>query len=73
VGPIRMELDIYNKIIVVKTTRECINIFKTLKPILIEAWECDEKKIINYSETECLIYYDIDILEKYLDTIIILN
>ncbi len=41
VGPIRMELDIYNKIIVVKTTRECINIFKTLTPILIEAWECD--------------------------------
>lgn len=73
VGPIEIELNIENKIIIIQTTEEWVELLKVLKPILIEAWECNEKKLIKCSETEYIIYYNIKILEKYLDTVIILN
>lgn len=73
VGPIEIELNIENKIIIIQTTEEWVELLKILKPILIEAWECNEKKLIKCSETEYIIYYNIKILEKYLDTVIILN
>lgn len=73
VGPIEIELNIENKIIIIQTTEEWVDLLKILKPILIEAWECNEKKLIKCSETEYIIYYNIKILEKYLDTVIILN
>ncbi len=73
VGPIEIELNIENKIIIIQTTEEWVDLLKILKPTLIEAWECNEKKLIKCSETEYIIYYNIKILEKYLDTVIILN
>ncbi len=73
VGPIKIELNIENKIIIIQTTEEWVDLLKILKPTLIEAWECNEKKLIKCSETEYIIYYNIKILEKYLDTVIILS
>jgi len=37
VGPIKIELNIENKIIIIQTTEEWVDLLKILKPTLIEA------------------------------------
>lgn len=72
-GPIDIELNLYDNMIIIKTTNDWKDLMIHIKPILIEAWCCDEKNIIIHSDCEYRINFDFDILKKYLETNILLN
>ena len=72
-GPIDIELNVYERIIIIKTTYDWKDLITKIKPIIIEAWGCKNEDIIQCGSTKYQIDYDIELLEKYLTRNIILK